>query len=413
MVLLFLLFFLKNNLSAQQQLTVTQCEELLQKNNLYLLAEQYNIDASKAALIQAKIWEQPYFSGEINAINPADNRYFDAGKNGQKSFAIQQLIYLGGKKRNEVAFAKSNIILSELQYEQLLRSLKFQLAQSFYTIYYDQIKANSIRTQINSIDSLTKAYETQVSKGNIPLKDLVRLQSLSISLKNELMEIDKNILQEQQNLRLLTSAESPIIPIISDTNNMATLLNKPMPNVSNIEQLAVEKNTDYLYYQKVAESNELMLKWQKSMAVPDLNIGAAYDQRGGAFNNQVGLTFGIPLPLWNQNKGNIQAAKVQVMQSKTLKEQKLQELKYGIQTSYEILQQQRNLYHQFSVNVTQNMQKVYEGFLYNFHKKNVSLIEFTDFMESYNQTIVSFNEMKKNIVVSGENINFLANEKIF
>lgn len=412
-ILLFLLFLLKNNAFSQQKLTILQCEELLQKNNLSLLAEQYNIDASKAALIQAKIWEQPYISGEINAINPANNRYFDAGKNGQKLFQIQQLIYLGGKKKNEVAFAKSNITLAELQYEQLLRSLKFQLTQSFYTVYYDQIKVNSLRNQLNSIDSLTKAYEIQVNKGNVPLKDLVRLQSLSISLKNNLMEIDKNIIQEQQNLRLLTSSDTPIIPVISDTNDIVIIVNKSLPNVNSIEQLAIEKNTEYLYYQKVTESNELMLKWQKSMSVPDLNIGAAYDQRGGAFNNQVGLTFGIPLPLWNINKGNIQAAKIQVMQSKTLKEQKLMELKYSIQTSYEILQQQRNIYLQLSVNTSQNMQQVYQGFLYNFHKKNLSLIEFTDFMESYNQTVYSLNEMKKNISILSGNINFLANEKIF
>ena len=70
--LLLISFFLLTKavlFGQSSNITLTDCETLFQKNNLDLLAEQYNISASKAAVIQAKIWDQPYLSGELNALN--------------------------------------------------------------------------------------------------------------------------------------------------------------------------------------------------------------------------------------------------------------------------------------------------------------------------------------------------------
>jgi cobalt-zinc-cadmium efflux system outer membrane protein len=113
-------FTLLHATNAFSQITLRECEDSFRQNNLLLLAEQYNINAAKAAVIQSRIWELPYLSGEFNAINPQDRRVLEVGSHGQKSLAVQQLIYLGGKKKNEIEFAKSNVVLAELQFEQLL-----------------------------------------------------------------------------------------------------------------------------------------------------------------------------------------------------------------------------------------------------------------------------------------------------
>ena len=122
---------------AQKAVTLEDCESQFLKNNLFLLASHYNIDASKALTIQARIWDNPVISAELNAYNPDRDKYFDIGKQGQKVFGIEQLIYLGGKKRNEIKLAQTNEQLAELQFNDLLRTLKLQLRKSFYTVYYN------------------------------------------------------------------------------------------------------------------------------------------------------------------------------------------------------------------------------------------------------------------------------------
>lgn len=398
---------------AQTALSLDECERLFLKNNLQLLAEQFNIDANKASVIQARIWEQPYISGELNAYNPNNNQSFDIGKQGQKALAVQQLIHIGGKRKNEIALAKTNVHLAELEFEALLKNLKCQLRQHFYTLHFDLQKIKSLNEQVNNVDSLASAYAVQAAKNNVALKDVVRLQSLSLNFKSDLLAIQKEINDEQENLKLLTSFDGTIQPSIDDIY-FRNLFNKQLnQNPDALLQIALEKNPEYLSFLTMVESNEIMLRLQKSLSVPDLTLGGAYDQRGGAFNNQTNLTFGIPLPLWNKNKGNIKMAKAQLSQAQLQKDFKVLELKNKITTAYTNWSQQKRQYLTFEANNKDNFFIVYTGILQNFQKRNISLLEFTDFMESYNQSVLVLNEMQKQLALTCEELNRLTNENLF
>ncbi|RXM61183.1 transporter, partial [Chryseobacterium sp. CH1] len=61
----------------------------------------------------------------------------------------------------------------------------------------------------------------------------------------------------------------------------------------------------------------------------------------------------------------------------------------------------------------QNMELVYNGMLTNFRKGNVTLIEFTDFMDSYRETALQIYDMKNEIMQSAEQLNQLIQTKIF
>lgn len=410
--LILFLSLISLNCLSQKQLTLKEAEEQLQKNNLLLLAEQYNISASQAAVIQAKIWEQPYFSADINAYNPQNNNFFDVGGSGQKGFAIQQLIYLGGKKKNEINFAKSNVALAELDFEQLLRNLKFQLRQNFYTVYFDKQKIKSLEAQISIIDTLVTNYNTQAIKGNIPLREVVRLQSLVLNLKNEKNNVLKDIIDAQQNLSLLIGVSESMQPNVIESEIIEKYQKKIIPK-DTILSIALESNIEYLSSIKIAESQAMYLKWQKSLATPDITTGLSYDQRGGAFNNQINLTLGIPLPLWNKNKGNIKIAEAQLNQSNTNTAYKKIETRTKAETFWRLWQQQLNQFNSIDQSTTNNLETVYNGMVSNFQKRNITMLEFTDFMESYNQSFIQINEIKKSLILSGLNLNYITNKEIF
>ena len=397
---------------SQKNVSLQDCENLFQKNNLLLLAEQFNISASNASVIQAKIWEQPYVEAEFNLYNPDENRYFDTGRNGQKQFSVQQLIYLGGKKKNEINIAKTNVALAQLQYEQLLRSLLLETRKNFYDLYFDLNKYKSIESQLSYIEALITSYTTQSQKGNIPLKDLVRLQSLAFSFKNDLLEIKKGILENQENLKILTNTEDVLIPIVED-KSIAEKLHKSISYLEpQLQAFALEKNPEFLSAVKIIENAELMIKWQKSLSIPDITLGANYDQRGGTFNNELNFKVGIPLPLWNKNKGAIKVAQAELDQNKALKDQKTIELKSKVASALEIFLFQQKQYKEIEAGF-ENFEVVNQGILNNFKNKNISLIEFTDFMESYNQSTSYINQIKKEVMISGETINYLTNENVF
>ncbi|SEO72354.1 outer membrane protein, cobalt-zinc-cadmium efflux system [Flavobacterium sp. CF108] len=409
---LLLLVLLNQVVMAQKTITLQDCESQFLKNNLFLLASHYNIDAAKAMTIQSRIWDNPTITAELNAYNPERNKYFDIGKEGQKVFGIEQLIYLGGKKRNEVKLAQTNEQLAELQFNDLLRTLKLQLRQSFYTVYYNTKSLEITDKQLVHIEDLINSYSIQAQKGNIPLRDVVRLQSLYLNFKNERMEVVNSSIEEQANLKLLLNSTETIIPDVSKDDFNKYLKIIPF-DLKSFEDDAIANRPDYLAKQKEIEANELNVKWQKSLSIPDITLGANYDQRSGAFNREANVSVGIPLPLWNKNKGNIKNAQVVLEQSKVEKQNFGLQLETEITSAWNKWDESRKNYAVIKPTVNSDFEAVYNGILTNFQKRNISLLEFTDFMESYNQANIQLNELKKKLALSGEELNTTINKDLF
>lgn len=398
-------------LSGQQQMSLQDCELAFQKNNLQLLAAQYNISMADAEIMQSRIWELPQIEGYVNAINPQDKRIFDIGR--AKGVEIKQLIYLGGKKKNEIQFAKSNKELSQLQFNQLLVDLRSQLRETYFNLVYEQKKQVSIESQLKYMNDLLAAYKVQTDKGNISLKDYVRLQSIVIQLNNDKIEINNNILGFQQKMKVLTGNSESILPNLPKPEENEILISQPFGDLEILKNKALENNADYLYNLKLVDNSKLYAQWQKSLNVPDLNLGAEYDQASGTFNNEVNLKIGIPIPLWKVNKGNVEKAKYAIQQNKKNSEYQKLNLETQVESVYQTWKNQYDQYFELKPLDIENLETVYNGILKNFRNGNISLIEFTDFMESYRQTVLQIYEMKKQIMISAENLNQLVQTKIF
>lgn len=398
-------------MTAQQQMSLLDCENAFQQNNLQLLAEQYNINMADADILQAKIWELPQISGYINAYNPEDRKVLDAGK--AKGLEVTQLIYMGGKKKNEVAFAKSNKDLAQLQFTQLLVELRTQLHTNYYNLYYEKLKLENTNKQLGYMNDLLKAYKVQSAKGNVSLKDEVRLQSIVIQLNNDKLGITKDILEFEQNLKVLTGIRENIEPQISDEEAREILAAQPFGDESDLKRKAIENNADYLFNLKLIDNSKLYAQWQKSLNVPDLNVGAEYDQNSGTFRNEINLKVGIPIPLWKVNKGNVQKTNYAIEQNQRNAEFQKLNLETKVQSAFQMWKNQYGQLLEIKSTDLDNLDLVYNGILKNFRNGNVTLIDFTDFMESYRQTSLQIYDMKNELIQSAEQLNQLVQTKIF
>ncbi len=409
---LFLFTVAVTNVHAQPKMSLQECENTFLKQNLFLLAEHYNIEAAKAQVIQAGIWENPYFTADINAADPENKKAFNFGKQGQKSLAVQQLIYLGGKKKNEVQLARTNVQMAELAFTDLLRNLRFQLRTSFFSLYYDRVAVDALDTQVSQLDSLIRMYSIQVQKGNIPLKDLVRLQSLYLSIKNDRTALVNNTIEEQNKLLLLLGGSHPVLPdpTTEELNKYQSSLHQ---SLEELQKMAATQRTDLLLADKNREAAAWNLKWQKSLQVPDLTLGASYDQRGGAFNNQVNLTVGLPLRLWNPNKGNIKMAEARLGQAVIQKDAQALQLQSEVTTAFQKYTEAKAHYGLTDAVMKESFDEIYRGVYLNFQRRNISMIEFTDFMESYHQSQIQFSQVKKALVAACEELNYSTGSTLF
>lgn len=406
-----LMILISTGLFAQQQMTLQDAEDAFRKNNLQLIAQAYNINQAEADVIQAKIWDLPVGSFSANLAEPSKPSFFNIGPT--KSLQVSQLFLLGGKRQKQVDFAKTNIELAQLQFKQLTVDLRTQLRENFYAIYFDKRKVQSIDNQLGYLTDLLKAYKVQVKKGNISLKDEVRLNSMIIGLNNDKIQLKNNMVAEENVLMTITGITEPIVPVLNASEVAGLLKSEPLASLEELKTNAEQNNADYQYSLKEIESSQKYLAWQKSLNTPDLTGGLQWNQNSGYYKNEVNFSVGIPIPLWKQNAGNIKKAEYLTQQNQQNAEYKKLNLHSQVTSAYNTW---KNNYEQLKAIPQQdidNLDTVYKGMTDNFRRGNVTLIEFTDFTESYKQAVMQINEIKKQVLISAEELNHLTQTPVF
>nr|WP_294859669.1 TolC family protein [uncultured Fluviicola sp.] len=409
---LFLILLTSVGIHAQDtlRLSIRRADSVFLAKNYYLLAASMDIEAQRAQIIQAKIYPNPIFTADINAYDPANNQAFHVGKTGQKSFQLEQLIILGGKRHAEIELAKTNVGIAELEFQQLVRELKFRLHSDLYTIGQQDFLLRKYANQLNLLDTLLKSYEIQANKGNIALKEVVRLRGAYIQLNNDRAELFQSYIQTQTDLQILLQTNSIVLPDSTESDLSHYLIPS---SVGDIQSTAMENLPELLVIRQNKVLAEQYLKYQKRAAVPDINLFASYDQRGGAFNNQVNAGIAIPLPFWNRNQGNIKTSQYRLQEAEYNLLAKENEIVSRINNNYAYYVQTVSEYKKSTELYNDDFEKTVEGMTVNFQKRNVSIIEFIDFFESYNDVLAELLRIKTQLVISAEQINLLTGKDIY
>lgn len=404
-VLTVFLLFIIDRASAQDSLRVTldSADRLFLQKNLLMIAAQLNVDAQKALEIQAKLYPNPQITLAANVYDAQNKKIFYAGANGEKAFEFDQLILLGGKRKKQVVLAKQNTKLAQLQLEDLLRNLKYQLHNNLFSVYFDRLTISQYSHHLQQLDSIIMAYQIQADKGNIALKEVVRLKSAYMSLNNEKAELLRNIESEQKDLRLLLQSDQFILPDLNDIqwDKFENLL-----PVDSLHEVAFQHRSDLqeaFINKGIADWN---IRYQKSLTVPDITLGTSYDQRGSAFSDTYLFTVAFPLPFWNRNQGNIISAQAQSKAAEKNQQYVSSAIFNEVSAAWKNMRQSIEDFQKTVRLYNSDFTIVFDGITSNFLKRNISLLEFVDFIESQNATIAEVNRAKKQLILSAETINY-------
>jgi cobalt-zinc-cadmium efflux system outer membrane protein len=391
-------------------LSIKQADKIFLAANFQLMASAMNIEAQKAQEIQAKLFPNPVLTADFNAIDPENNQIFHIGSGGQQSLQIEQLILLGGKRKSQIDLAKTSTQMAELALLDLMRQLKFQLHTGLFLISQKQLLISKYDKQLILLDEIVSAYEIQVPKGNIPLKDLVRLKGVYLNLSNERAAIYSDYFEQMTMVQTLLQTKKIITPIILDSEIRSFVL--PI-NVNDLFQEAIQNRPDLLMSQKDLTFAQQYFTLQQKLAKPDITLFASYDQRGGAFQRQVNLGFAIPLMFWNKNQGNIKTAQALIQTKNYAYEGLKSQVIAEVNGTYLQYQQTVKEYMKNSKLYNDDFEITLKGMSENFQKGNVSVLEFVDFFESYNNALSEMARTKIQLATSIEQIKLSTGKEQF
>lgn len=391
-------------------LTLAETDSLFLKENLLLLAQQYSINAREALVIQAKAYPNPTFSMQLNAIDPEHNRYFNVGEEGQKEFNLEQVFLLGGKRKSMITIARQDKALAEMELAELLRNLRLSLHSSFYLLGRHKAILDSYRQQLEVLDLLIAAYEEQAKKGNLPVKDVIRLKSVRLRITNNQLEETENYIEQVKIMQTLLHRTSHPLPQIDD---LAFNRFQEQRTLDELLDLALQFRPDLEIARLGLARAGAILQLQKQMAIPDVAVNSGYDQRGGAFRNQVQVGLAVPLPLWNRNKGHIKAAGFEKQAASFFMDQRQLTIQSEVAGALEQLKACVIEYKKASQMYTGDFYDVFRGINENFARRNISILEFVDFFEAYNESLADFQKIKTQLALLAEQVNYVTAYPIY
>jgi len=387
-------------------ISIQDAEKQFIDKNLSLLAERYNIDAARAQVIQAKLYPNPNINLAGNIYNPDRKKWADvSNKTGEYAIGVQQLILLAGKRNKQVKMAETSTQIAEQRFFDLLRTLRYTLRSDFYQAYFFQSSINAYSVQVSTLEKLVSTYDELQKKGIVTLKDAVRIKSLLYSLKAERTSLQNQFNDVEAEMQLLLQNNHTWYVPDADTN---IIVKTPVQDLK--LQVLLDSAYANRYDLKLAQSNLLLnqqnLQLQKANAVPDLTLGAQFDKRGSFVENASFLTVGMDLPFFNRNQGNIKAAKISIDQSKVLVQQQSQVVENEVQTAFTKALNTDKMLSSVDPGFRNDFEKLLKSVTENFTKRNLSLLEFTDFYDSYKENILQINQVMNDRMQAIETLNF-------
>lgn len=412
---LFLLFLLLAGKMCAQQvagtLTLKEAEQRFLERNLSLIAERYNIDMAQAQVLQAKLFENPVISLEQNVYNRLNGKYFDFGKEGEAVVEIEQVIHLAGQRNKQVRLEKINKEIAEYQFEEVMRTLRQELNEKFVEVYFLSKSIAIYEKEVNSLQVLLGGMKIQQEKGNISLMEISRLESMLFSLKKEKNERENDLLTTRGELNLLLNLPEDTQVQLSLDEEVLQQLDLSQLSFADLKAI-INERPDQKIVRSTVNASRANLKLQKSMAFPEFSVKGNYDRVGNFINDYFAIGVSLSVPIFNRNQGNIKAARFSIQQAGVQQEYAANRADMELFTAYTSLEKATQLYQSTNMDLERNFEKLITGVNENFTRKNISLLEFIDYYDSYKETCIQLYEIKKNVFLAMENLNTVVGQNV-
>jgi outer membrane protein, heavy metal efflux system len=394
------------------RITLPEAEQLFLQKNLLLLAAKYNVEAQRAFVLQAKLYPNPYLTYTNALYNSINKKYFDVGHQSDNTPGISQMIILAGKRRKQVGLAETSGLLAEDRYLDLLRTLKFTLRGDFFSTYYLQQTAKVYIKEIDALKTVLSAFQAQLEKGNISKTEVVRVQAQLYALQSEYNDLKNSINDNESEVRtLLDTLGIYVVPLIDTAKIEGT---DPLKyTLNNLLDSAAKNRTDLKLARHGLILSNQNLTYQKSLAIPDITLGTMFTQASNFIPNEMAYAFGLSVPLFNRNQGNIKSAKFQIKSSEaSLKSVQLQ-YEENVYRAWEKALAQYNLFLSLDKSFSRQFDQLARSVLDNYTKRNIGLLDFLNFYDSYKQNTVQLNSIRSDLANSYENINYMTGTDFF
>jgi cobalt-zinc-cadmium efflux system outer membrane protein len=286
---------------APRSISLAQALQRALAANPRLSAAERDIGIAGGLKIQAGALPNPDLSFELD--NALGSGLYKGLRSAETNLQLSQLVELGGKREARVAAGEAGIGTAAWQRRATRLEVLSETAIAFITVVSAQRRIEIFDEQISSLDQLIPLLQKRVQEGASSPAETLRAQVAA-----DLFRVDRERAKTQ-----LAMARRDLAILMGDSNPrfgeaVARLSSIGQPPPFQSVLTAIEANPQLMRWTAVTAQRNADLILARLKPIPDVHLSAGWRHFQDTNDNAVRLGVSIPLPVFDQNTGNIIAA---------------------------------------------------------------------------------------------------------
>jgi cobalt-zinc-cadmium efflux system outer membrane protein len=269
--------------------------------NPRLTAAERDIGIAGGLRVQAGALPNPEASFELD--NALGTGPYKGVRSAETTLQLSQLVELGGKREARVAAGEAGIGMAVWQRRATRLEVLSETAIAFIMIISAQRRIEIFDEQIASFDPLIPLLQKRVQEGASSPAETLRAQVAADLFRVERERAKTLLATARRDLAVLMGDASPQFG-----KAVGRLASTGLPPPFNAVLQAIDANPQLARWTAVTAQRNAELLIARLKAIPDLRISAGWRHYQDTNDNAVRLGVSIPLPVFDQNTGNIIAA---------------------------------------------------------------------------------------------------------
>jgi cobalt-zinc-cadmium efflux system outer membrane protein len=294
-----------SQINEKNDLSLRDAIHLMLQKNPELASFSKEVRALEGIKIQAGKFRNPELAVESEDINANTRPNTRAAQ--FTTIRFSQLIELGGKRSARINAASIGQELADRNYESKRLELIARVANIFTKVLAGQERLKLAEETIQLAEKVVNSAAKRVEAGKAPPIEETKARVAFSTTSIELEQTRRELKATRKQLSLLWGNHSPQFGRV--LGNLESRVE--IPSFEELEQ-RLDKNPVTLHSIKNIEQHKALAEIEKLRRIPDITVGAGVRRYTQVDETTAIVNVSIPIPLFDFNQGNLQAANQRV-----------------------------------------------------------------------------------------------------
>lgn len=375
-------------IAQAQPMTYGRYIKTVAEKNAGYLAEKYSIDIATANLEAARVFNDPELS-----VSYGNNQDWNIQMGQSIEAELSYDLDLAGVRRARIATASSEKDLTEASVAAYLSGLRLEAAQAWAEAWRLRESCGVMKASVDDMMQIAASDSLRLTVGDVGRTDAMQSRLEARTLKGELIALQaeySNALMTLSGLcggEPISSLEDEDLPLRSLPHGVGEVCAMAEQNRADLKAAELSRT--------LSENNLRLVKATRAFEM-GVNVGYSYNTEvrneiapAPIFNGiSVGVT--IPLKFSSANKGELNAARSQVIQSERYLEAARLQVRTEAAQAYNSLQASDEVLDSYGSALLSDARDIAESRKQGYLKGESSLLELLSAQQTYREVMQSY-----------------------